>query len=181
MAAEGMPLPWRWNGGTISTVLDVIWGMSAERSLYHFVDSCVWIIILCYTTWSIISGQVALISSPYQAADGWADMSDNQSHDRYERAFLQRFPREVVHSFSDQQIAAIKTAIGGERWDSHVVDLRGVMPLLRWYFVFVAGPVKRKKRRLGLDDRPKSNILGRIVSAATMLLGLALLAVLLFY
>jgi len=23
-----MPFPWRWNGGTISTVLDVIWGMS---------------------------------------------------------------------------------------------------------------------------------------------------------
>ncbi len=28
MAAEGMPFPRRWNGGTISTVLDVIWGMS---------------------------------------------------------------------------------------------------------------------------------------------------------
>ena len=34
MAAEGMPFPRRWNGGTISTDLDVIWGMSAyvERS-----------------------------------------------------------------------------------------------------------------------------------------------------
>ncbi len=31
MAAEGMPFPWRWNAGTISTVLDVIWGMSDER------------------------------------------------------------------------------------------------------------------------------------------------------
>ena len=30
MAAEGVPFPWRWNGGTISTELDVIWGMSAE-------------------------------------------------------------------------------------------------------------------------------------------------------
>ncbi len=29
MAAEGMPFPWRWNGGTISTNLDVIWEMSA--------------------------------------------------------------------------------------------------------------------------------------------------------
>ncbi len=28
MAAEGMPFPWRWNGSTISTDLDVIWGMS---------------------------------------------------------------------------------------------------------------------------------------------------------
>ena len=30
MAAEGLPFPWPWNGGTISTDLDVIWGMSAE-------------------------------------------------------------------------------------------------------------------------------------------------------
>jgi len=29
MAAEGMQFSWRWNGGTISTVLDGIWGMSA--------------------------------------------------------------------------------------------------------------------------------------------------------
>ncbi len=32
MAAEGMPFPWRWNGGTISTDLDVIWGMSEETT-----------------------------------------------------------------------------------------------------------------------------------------------------
>ncbi len=30
MAAEGMPFPWRWTGGTISTDLDVIWGISVE-------------------------------------------------------------------------------------------------------------------------------------------------------
>jgi len=30
MAAEGMPFPRRWNGGTISTVLGVIWGMSVR-------------------------------------------------------------------------------------------------------------------------------------------------------
>jgi len=28
MAAEGMPFPWRGNGGTISTNLDGIWGIS---------------------------------------------------------------------------------------------------------------------------------------------------------
>jgi hypothetical protein len=30
MAAEGMPFPWRWDGGTISTNLDCIWGMSIQ-------------------------------------------------------------------------------------------------------------------------------------------------------
>ena len=32
-AAEGMQFPWRWNGGTISTVLDVIWEMSVCTTL----------------------------------------------------------------------------------------------------------------------------------------------------
>ena len=31
MAAEGIQSPWRWYGGTISTDLDVIWGMSVEN------------------------------------------------------------------------------------------------------------------------------------------------------
>ncbi len=31
-AAEGMQFPWRWNGDTISTNLDVIWGMSVQSS-----------------------------------------------------------------------------------------------------------------------------------------------------
>ena len=32
MAAEGMPFPWRWTSGTISTNLDIIWGMSVYVS-----------------------------------------------------------------------------------------------------------------------------------------------------
>ncbi len=32
MAAEGMPFPWPWNGGTISKVLDGIWGMSDSKT-----------------------------------------------------------------------------------------------------------------------------------------------------
>ena len=32
MAAEGMQFPWRCDGGTISTNLNVIWGMSVEGS-----------------------------------------------------------------------------------------------------------------------------------------------------
>ncbi len=30
MAAEGMPFPWRWNGGMNSTNLEGIWGMSVK-------------------------------------------------------------------------------------------------------------------------------------------------------
>ncbi len=31
MAAKGIQFPWRWDGGTISTVLNAIWGMSDEK------------------------------------------------------------------------------------------------------------------------------------------------------
>ncbi len=32
MAAEGMEFSWRWDGGTISLNLRVIWGMSDKRN-----------------------------------------------------------------------------------------------------------------------------------------------------
>ena len=31
-----MPFPWRWDSGTISTQLDVIWGMSVYTTLVRF-------------------------------------------------------------------------------------------------------------------------------------------------
>ena len=108
-------------------------------------------------------------------------MSENQYPDRFERAFNQRIPSAIAHSFSDEQRSAIRTAFGGENWDGHAVDLRGVIPLFRWYFAFVAGPDRRQKRRLSLDaDKPKPSLLGRIIGALTVLVVLALLAVLLF-
>ena len=35
MAAEGVQFPWRWGGGTISTNLNGIWGMSAKWSTFY--------------------------------------------------------------------------------------------------------------------------------------------------
>ena len=107
-------------------------------------------------------------------------MSDDQYQDRFERVFNQRIPREIAHSFTDEQRAAIRIAFGGERWDGHAIDMRGAIPLLRWYFAFVAGPEKRRKSRVGLDGRPRPNIFSRIIGAVTMLVALALLAALLF-
>ncbi len=82
-------------------------------------------------------------------------------------------------SSSPEQLAAIKTAFGGERWDGHPVDLRGTIPLLRWYFVFVGGRDRRSKGRLRLDDSPKPSLLGRLVGGLVLLVMVALLAVLL--
>jgi hypothetical protein len=108
-------------------------------------------------------------------------MSENEYTDRFERAFNQRIPSAIAHTFTDEQRSAIRTAFGGERWDGHRIDLRGVVPIFRWYFAFVAGSDNRRKRRLALDDdKPKPSFLGRIVGTVTVLVVLALLAVLLF-
>ena len=106
-------------------------------------------------------------------------MAEDEFHDRFERAFNARIPRDVAASFTTEQLAAIKTAFGGERWGGHPVDMRGAVPLLRWYFVFVAGRDKRSKTRLDLDDSPRPSILGRIVGAVVLLIMLVLLAFLL--
>ena len=106
-------------------------------------------------------------------------MSDSEFHDRFERAFNARIPREVAQSFSEAQRAAIRMAFGGERWDGHPVDMRGTIPLVRWYFAFVAGTDRRSRTRLKLDDTPKPSLIGRIARAIVLLLMLALLAFLL--
>ncbi len=103
-------------------------------------------------------------------------MGASEFHDRFERAFNARIPREVASTFSPEQRAAIKTAFGGERWDGHPVDLRGTIPLLRGYFVFVGGRDRRSKGRLGLDDSPKPSPLGRLIGGFVLLVMLALLA-----
>ena len=75
-------------------------------------------------------------------------MADDEFHDRFERAFNARIPRHEAASFSAEQLAAVKTAFGGERLGGHPVDRRGTVPLLRWYVVFIAGRDRREKSRL---------------------------------
>ena len=86
-------------------------------------------------------------------------MDEDDFHDRFERAFNERIPRPVAASFTAEQLAAIKTAFGGERWDGHPVDMRGTLPLLRWYFVIVAGHDRRGTSRLDLDDSPPATFI----------------------
>ena len=74
---------------------------------------------------------------------------DDGYHERFERMFFSRVPPEVARSFTDAQISAIKGVFGGERWDGHAVDFRGVIPFpfRKHYFVFVAGRDRRARRR----------------------------------
>jgi len=94
---------------------------------------------------------------------------------------LERMPKNVADSFTDDQLFYLNAALAGRRWGSHKVDVRGTIGLLRsrYYFVLLAG---RDKRDL---SRTESRI-GKLVMAAvvalflcvSLILGLVLLYIL---
>ncbi|MFQ5783240.1 MAG: 3-phosphoshikimate 1-carboxyvinyltransferase [Alphaproteobacteria bacterium] len=102
-------------------------------------------------------------------------MTDASVDERFARMFYARVPPALVNSFSEEQIAAIRDAFGAERWDRHPVDVRGTVPLpfRRWYFVFVAGPDKRSKKRkrkqAARERRPARRIFGAAVSTFALI------------
>ena len=65
--------------------------------------------------------------------------------DDFARQILERIPEQQRHSFSDEQLTALKVAFGAEPWSRHSVDIRDSIKLWRWrfYFVFVAGRDRR--------------------------------------
>ncbi len=94
---------------------------------------------------------------------------------------LERMPKNVADSFTDDQLFHLNTALAGRRWGNHKVDVRGTIGLLRsrYYFVLLAG---RDKRDL---SRTEGRI-GKLVMAAmialflcvSLVLGLVLLYIL---
>ncbi len=75
-------------------------------------------------------------------------MSSVHADERSERMFPARIPRTVAQSYSDEQLTAIKTVFGAERWDHHRLDFRSTLwlPFRRWYFVFLARPQVQRVR-----------------------------------
>ncbi|NJD07896.1 MAG: VanZ family protein, partial [Methylococcaceae bacterium] len=61
--------------------------------------------------------------------------------DPFVRNLLTRLPEESKDSFSDEQLQALKLALGGRNWSSHLLDWRWTLAFWRWhyYFVFLAG------------------------------------------
>jgi len=100
-------------------------------------------------------------------------MSDDHIEERFNRVFFERIPPAVAHSFTDEQIAAVRNAFAGERWDGHRFDFRGTLPLPggRWYYVLVAGPDRRtaKRRRRKARHAPLRRAFGFALSAFVFL------------
>jgi hypothetical protein len=64
---------------------------------------------------------------------------------------LKRIPNKVAISFSDEQLIALKVAIGSRNWEKHKVDFRGTFPIpflkSKIYYVFLMGRNHRNLTR----------------------------------
>lgn len=66
--------------------------------------------------------------------------------------FLERMPVKIQESFSEEQLAHVKVAIGARSWGEHAFDRRGVIKFFkyRYYYVFLAG---RNRRDLKYNEK----------------------------
>ena len=85
-------------------------------------------------------------------------MSSVEPDERFERMFLSKVPASLAGTFSDEQLMAIKTVFGAERWDGHAVDLRFTMllPFRRWYLLILGGPERRVRIRPKNEARSRA-------------------------
>ena len=76
----------------------------------------------------------------------------NLQNDPAIRSLLERMPKNIQATFTDEQLAHLKIAIGARQWGNHAVDCRGVVKLFkyRYYYVFLAG---RNRRELSLKEQ----------------------------
>ena len=102
----------------------------------------------------------------------------NIRNDPFITDMMQRLPSSERSSFSDEQLASLKTAFGARTWGIHPVDLRWTIKFWRkrYYFVFVAGvnrrPLSRRQQELA---RVGKAFLMTGVFGFAMLLGLLFL------
>ncbi len=76
----------------------------------------------------------------------------NLQQDPAIRSLLNRMPKSIQTTFTDDQLAHLKIAIGARQWGNHAVDCRGVIKLFkyRYYYVVLAG---RNKRELSAKEQ----------------------------
>ena len=76
---------------------------------------------------------------------------------------LDKVPADMRGSFTDEQLLALKIALGGRTWGAHAVDARWTLKWWRWqyYFVVLAGSNRRV-----LTDREQA--IQRLAMATTL-------------
>lgn len=65
-------------------------------------------------------------------------------------SLLSRMPESVQHSFTEEQLANLRVALGARSWGKHKIDFRSTISFFsyRYYYVFVAGRNRREARPL---------------------------------
>ena len=95
---------------------------------------------------------------------------------------LDKVPADMRGSFSEDQLLALKVAVGGRTWGTHTLDWRWTLKWWRWqwYFVFLAG---RNRRTLSQREQQIERMGTAIVALVLLLLAVALgtLGVLVLY
>lgn len=102
----------------------------------------------------------------------------NLQQDPAIRNLLERMPKNIQTTFTDEQLAHLKIAIGARQWGNHAVDCRGVVKLFkyRYYYVFLAG---RNRRELSLKEQKFAKLAQAvIISSAVSFVTLLILLVL---
>lgn len=76
-------------------------------------------------------------------------------NDPFIRELLAKLPGQSSVTFTDEQLVALKAALGGRSWGAHAIDLRWTLSFWRWhsYFVFLAGRNRRTITRREYEIR----------------------------
>jgi len=85
---------------------------------------------------------------------------------------LEKMPSHVRQSFNEEQLAHLRNALVGRKWQHHALDMRGTVPWFnyRYYYVVIAG---KNKRQLSRTEKQVSSFM--MAAFVTVLLTLSTL------
>ncbi|WP_240702017.1 3-phosphoshikimate 1-carboxyvinyltransferase [Pseudoalteromonas sp. DL-6] len=76
-------------------------------------------------------------------------------------------PKNIQTTFTDEQLAHLKVAIGARQWGNHAIDCRGVVKFFkyRYYYVFLAG---RNRRELSIKEQKIASFTQALILSTTV-------------
>ena len=75
------------------------------------------------------------------------------ANDPFVQQLIAKLPAASVPSFTDEQLLALKVALGGRTWGAHALDWRWTLSFWHWHYygVFLLG---RNRRTLTRREQP---------------------------
>lgn len=92
--------------------------------------------------------------------------------DPFVKQLVAKLPADSAATFSDEQLMALKTALGGRSWGAHVIDLRWTLSFWHWhyYFVFLFGRNRRTltRRERAIQRLALAGMLATFITVSTL-------------